>query len=190
MKENQNKENKKRIIIVILLVLIFLLVIGITFAWFRFNDFSKHINSITTGKLEVRLDEYDGKNIELLNTYPLTDNSGLKTKAYEFTIVNHSNYKLNYYVKLIEDEEAIKKCGCKNNLLDDSVLRYELKRNDSYINIDTLVNKEDWIIDNYKLDANGKMNYSLRLWLYENAGNQYMGKHFHAKIEVRVVEDK
>lgn len=189
MKENKNVAVKNRVIIISLLVLIFLLIIGITFAWFRFIDFSKHTNNITTGKVELILDEYDGKNIELLNTYPLTDDSGLKTKAYEFTVINHSDYKFNYDVKLIKDKEAIENCGCENNLLDDSVIRYELKRNDSYINIDTLGNKKDWILDNYKLDANGKINYSLKLWLYENAKNEYMGRHFHSKIEVKVIEE-
>lgn len=192
MKEENRNEKKKKIIIIVLICLIFLLLIGITFAWFRFKGFSGNTNTLITGttkKLEVRLDEYDGKTIQLLNTYPLTDNSGIKTKAYEFSLVNNMNYKLKYSVQLILDEDAIKKCGCHDNLLDDSVLRYQLIRNDSFVLIDTLVNKENWIIDNYTVDAFNTNHYSLRLWLAENAENEYMGKHFHAKIKVDVIED-
>lgn len=176
-------------IIIILIAIICILLIGITFAWFRFSAMSKNTNSLSTGKLEIRLDEYDGKVINLTNTYPLTDASGIKTKAYEFSLVNNTETRLMYDIRLVLDQEAIEKCGCENKILDDSVIRYQLIRNDSYLNIDFLKNKDNWILDTARLGAFSTNDYSLRLWLYETAGNEYMGKHFHAKIEAEVIED-
>lgn len=193
MKEENINKKKRKIIAIVLICFLFLFLIGITFAWFRFKGFSGNTNTIITGttkELEVRLDEYDGKTIQLLNTYPLTDATGVKTKAYEFSLVNNMNYKLKYSVQLILDEDAIEKCGCGNNLLDESVIRYQLIRNDSFVLIDTLKNTDNWVLDNYTVDAIETNHYSLRLWLAENAENEYMGKHFHAKIKVDVIEDK
>ncbi len=192
MNKEKKNDKKNRIVVIVLFCLLFLFLIGITFAWFRFKGFSGNTNTLITGttkELEVRLDEYDGKTIQLLNTYPLTDASGIKTKAYEFSLVNHMNFKLNYKIQLILDDDAIKKCGCQDNLLDESVIRYQLIRNDSFVLIDTLKNTDNWILDQEVIGASEVNHYSLRLWLAENAENEYMGKHFHASIKVDVVEN-
>ena len=183
------KNNKKKEYIITIIALVLVLAIGLTYAWFKYSDKSKNTNSISTGKLELRLDEYDGKTIELNDTFPMTDNTGSKTKAYEFDIVNRSDTKYQYQVKLVLDDEEIEKDGCSNKILDDSVIRYQLIRNSSLITIDTLGNQNNWVIDTTSIAVNKTNKYSLRLWLAEDAGNEYMNKHFHAKIEVHLVED-
>ena len=189
-KEIDNNKNKKRYLIMII-VAVLILVIGLTYAWFKFSQKSNNTNSIiTTGKFELRLDEYDGKTIELNDTFPMTDNTGLKTRAYEFDVINKSAAKFRYEVKLVLDQNEISKDNCSNKILDASVIRYQLIRNSSSITINTLGDQKDWIIDTSTLAANKTNKYSLRLWLDENAGNEYMNKHFHAKLEVNLVEDK
>ena len=188
MKKKNNKKDKKNIIVIGIIILI--LVIGLAYAWFKFSDLSDKTNSITTGNIEIKLDEYDGKTIELNNTVPMTDQAGIKTKAYEFTIINKSSMKFRYQIKLVLDDDEIQKDDCSDKLLDDDVIRYQLIRDNSYITIDTLSSRKDWILDTQSLSANKTTDYSLRLWIDKDATNEYMNKHFHAKVEANLIEDK
>ena len=119
----------------------------------------------------------------------MSDSSGINTKAYEFDIINKYDKGFKYQVKLLLDEEEIEKDNCSDKILDDSVIRYQLIRNSSFITIDNLSNTEDWILDTSSLSANKTAKYKLRLWIDENAGNEHMNKHFHGKIEVNLVEE-
>lgn len=188
MKKKKKENNNKKIIFGIILTVLFVL-IGISFAWFRFMKLSDNTNSLTTASIDIYLDEYDGKEISLINTYPMTDESGMQTKAYEFTVVNNSNIGFDYEVRLVKDKETIKEDGCADKELDANVIRYRLERSNAYLTIDNLGTKKDWTIDTNKIGAHEKKHYTLRLWIDENAGNEYQGKHFHGKIEVKAIAE-
>lgn len=187
---DKEKNKRKRNVIILVIVLLMFIAVGLSFAWFRFMKLSDHTNSLTTGVVELRLDEYDGKVIDLINTYPMTDTTGSQTKAYEFTLVNNSGTPYNYDVRLIKDEASIEEDGCEDKQLDDSVIRYKLERMDNFVAIDTLGAKNDWIIDTYHIGAYEQNHYKLRLWIVESAGNEYQGKHFHGKLEVNAVANE
>ncbi len=186
---DKEKNKRKRNVIILVIVLFMFIAVGLSFAWFRFMKVSNYTNSLTTGAIEVRLDEYDGKYINLINTYPMTDATGSATKAYEFTLVNNSSMSLNYDVRLIKDSTVIEEDDCEDKQLDDSVIRYKLERMNNLIVVDTLGEKRDWILDTYHIGAYEQNHYKLRLWIAEGAGNEYQNKHFHGKIEVNVVEN-
>lgn len=188
-KENVKDNKDKKKLIIGMIVLVLFLTLGVAFAWFRYMQVSDDTNSLTTASIDLYLDEYDGKYISLVNTYPMTDATGSTTKAYEFTVVNNSSVGFDYDIRLVKDTKTMKEDECEDKELDASVIRYRLEKNDASLVIDNLGTKKDWVLDTSKIGAHEKKNYTLRLWIDENAGNEYQGKHFHAKLEVRAIAE-
>lgn len=94
-----NKESSKKIILVVFIVIVSIVVlVGFTYALFRYSRTSSTNNTITAGKLEFGyIEETNGINLQ--NAMPISDETALNT--------TNSNDYFDFYVKYNVSSNAI-----------------------------------------------------------------------------------
>ena len=114
-------KNEKKIIILIILILISILtLIGSSYALLTKKFTSKKL-SVEVGTLKV--DFTEGNAITMDNVVPMTDENGMNTTPYTFTITNSGT--IDSYYTIYNEEDS-------NNTLDTTYLKYKLVSNDGY----------------------------------------------------------
>ena len=117
------------------------------------------------------------------NTFPITDEDGMKTSPYTFTITNTCNTFLSYEVLLGMTNETTLKSEYIAAVLDTSAIvtlnTYESTEVDGY--------KEARILRTGSLSPGDEVTYNLRLWMDEDveATEDAMNKTFASKVIVR-----
>ena len=166
------------------LLLLFSVVIGISFAYWQLSVKQTKENQASTKCLNIELEETNN-GILLSEAYPITDEEGMKSTPYTFTIKNTCDSFVSYEVSL--------------GILDTSTLdsRYVAAVLD-YNAIQTLNQYEETTLAGYKegrllqkgnLSGNEEITYNLRIWMdYDTpAIEETMNKAFKSKIVVTAV---
>ncbi len=171
-------EKKKYIIISVVIILISVIaLIGSSYALLTITLEGDKDLTLTAGILNV--DFTEGDNINLDNTAPLTDNQGLKTTPYTFTITNTGNIDAYYHVSLEEDS---------NNTLSNSYLKMKITGSNGYdsgiIKVNNYGVGDFEIIGEDVLSPSEDLTYTLYMWLDEDAGNETQGTIYQSKIVV------
>ncbi len=161
---------------------IIVLLIGVSYALWQFITSQTNPNKIASTCLDISLtSETDA--IKMENTFPITDEEGMKTSPYTFTITNTCNTFLSYEVILGMTNETTLKSEYIAAVLDTSA-------------IETLNNYESTEVEGYKearilrtgsLSSGDEVSYNLRLWMDEDvlATEDAMNKTFASKVIVR-----
>ena len=173
-----DKAKKKYIVLVIVTIVISIVaLIGASYALLTMTIEGDKKVSLTAGILKVDFDE--GDNINLNEIAPMTDNQGLKTTPYTFTITNTGNINAYYHVSLEEDV---------NNTLDNSYLKMRLTSNNGYdsgvVKVSSYGTGTFDITSEATLEPSDKVTYQLWMWLDYNADNSAQGKEYKSKIVV------
>ena len=174
---------KKRIIILIILILISILtLIGSSYALLTKKFTSKKL-SVEVGTLKV--DFTEGNAITMDNVVPMTDENGMNTTPYTFTITNSGTID-SYYT--ISNEEDI------NNTLDTTYLKYKLVSNDGYDSgikrLKDIGTGTYRIVDERALLKSKSVTYKLYLWIASDAGNDIQNKIYKSKIIVNSTSNR
>ena len=113
-----NKESSKKIILVIFVVIVSIVVlVGFTYALFRYSRTSSTNNTITAGKLEFGyIEETNGINLQ--NAMPISDETALNT-------TNSKDY-FDFYVKY--------------NVSSNAIIDYEIDIENTTSNIEQVIN--------------------------------------------------
>ena len=192
------KKNSKKIIVI---ALILLLLIGGTYAWLRLTITGKKTNTIIAGILAMELDDSATNGIELLNAVPTTDDVGKTGDAYTFVMENTGNIVSNYTVSLQSQPLNILGDDTLKNMPQNRI-KYNLKKtikqkngenrdseNDTVISTDsegitnilnpqysseTEENNQDSIIDSGSLEPKYYIEYTLVLWIDQDATYEEM----------------
>ena len=169
--------NKNKIIMIIILVLISLIaLLGSSYALLTKSFKSKKL-SMQVGTLKI--DFADSNIISMTNAAPMTDEDGLKTTPYTFTITNTGDIKA-YYTVSNEEELA--------NTLDTSYLRMKLIGDDGYDSgiktVKELGTETYRLIDETELAVGKTVTYKLYMWISSDAGNNIQDKVYKSKIVV------
>lgn len=200
------KNNKKRIIYIAVVVAVLLVSIStFTYALWGASFTQTTTNNVTAGCFNVEFSESSTNNqISLVNTYPISDNAGMSTDAYTFTVSNKctvaSNFETvlnilttngtpisNNYVKAYVEEVNSSSVVVSTPLNPTLVSALS----DS-TNIDTSTSTAAKILFNgYLAPATstngtdgGKKTYKLRLWIDSTAANDVANMVFNAKVTV------
>ena len=127
----------------------------------------------------LRVDFSDENAINLTNAAPMTDENGLKTTPYTFTITNSGD--MGAYYTVFNEEEL-------SNTLDTNYLRMRLTGSDGY---DSGIKKvKDLGTGNYKLtgesylETGKSVTYKLYMWISSDADNSLQDKIYKSKIVV------
>ena len=175
-------KNKKIIILIILILISILTLIGSSYALLSKTFTSKKL-SVEVGTLKV--DFTEGNAITMDNAMPMTDENGMNTTPYTFTITNSGTMD-SYYT--ISNEEDI------NNTLDTTYLKYKLVSNDGYDSgikrLKDIGTGTYRIVDERGLVKNKSTTYKLYLWIASDAGNDIQNKIYKSKIIVNSTSNK
>ena len=177
-------ERRKYIIISVIVITISIIaLIGTSYALLTMNIEGEKEISLTAGILKVDFSE--GNNINLENTVPMSDNQGLKTTPYTFTITNTGNIDAYYHISLEEDS---------NNALSNSYLKMRLINDKGYDSGVVKVNSYGIgtfdVMNEQVLEQSDNTTYTLWMWLDENADNSAQGKIYQSKIVVTSYDRK
>ena len=121
------------------------------------------------------------KGIRLENAYPVPDSIGQAMEPYRFQVINHDQKESTFTIAFVNDLLEIEKDNCK--ILANNYLRYTIQKNE----------QEQTPVRNLALDGSmyqdtlkpgESATYELRFWIDQNAGNEIMNTHFHAKVSL------
>ena len=174
---------KKKIIILIILILISILtLIGSSYALLTKKFTSKKL-SVEVGTLKV--DFTEGNAITMDNVVPMTDENGMNTTPYTFTITNSGTIDSYYTISNEEDS---------NNTLDTTYLKYKLVSNDGYDSgikrLKDIGTGTYRIVDERALLKSKSVTYKLYLWIASDAGNDIQNKIYKSKIIVNSTSNR
>ena len=166
-------KNKKVIISIILtsIVLIALVVISTTQAYFNNDIYAKNPTEYQSGLLSIEAVS-KSNNISLDNTLPMSDDDGLQTTPYVFTIKNNGNVDYKFNIRLLSTSENTFSPEYIKLKIDDEGIRTFSSLTDSII-------KQDVI-----LPAGETIDISIRIWLSSDTKNTEIGKTFNSKIVI------
>lgn len=177
--------------LIIIMIVAIIILLTSSYGFFTYQRSGKTPNVLYTADLSIILDESASLGINQQNAFPVYDEVGRTTDPYKFTLKNLGAVEANYKIKLVADVEAQYEDGCSDNLLADESVKFQLIKDGSVVKEDLLSNLEDYVIDVGFIgtaDNNKSYDYELRLWITSEAGKEVMGRHYHGKIEVEVID--
>lgn len=170
--------------------------IGSSYALWTINESQDSTNKVSTGCFTLSYTDTlndESTNINLTNTYPISDENGLKLTPYTVVLKNTCSISATYSLTLTTDSantlsESVLKTNLKditNNVDYSTKLMSELTKTALDENMETEItaNKGITIGNTYSL-ASGVLNsgeevqYELRIWLAESATNDTMSSKF------------
>lgn len=177
MSEEQYKKKKKMVLLSLFCTIAVMLVIGISYAFWQKTKVQEEANVIASACFDIEL---SGKNaIDLAETYPISNEDGMQTIPFTFTVKNICDYQTVYTVNL----EALVATTFENNsvkvALDDN---YKLYSEYTSTNKNFDDSKDARILTSGVLSKGQSKTYNLRLWIDENAPNTEQKKVFESKI--------
>ncbi|MBQ7141076.1 MAG: hypothetical protein IJO32_06205 [Bacilli bacterium] len=190
--ETKNKVSLKEIklqmnITIISICVTVLAAIGTSLAAFVWDSSSNKNQTLTVGTYSIEIDDSSptlGGVINLASAYPLSDNDGLATTAYKFSIKNNGNVNADFVLKLSDDQTIIDSEGCANNLISRENIKINMSGSKS-ISTSLLSSVTDNVLDSGVLIAGETRTYELRLWISDTAPNDVITQHFHGKLELQ-----
>lgn len=162
-------------------VILFLFIVGTSYAWY--NLFSKE--ETIAANLEISIDD-QGNGVTVMDSMPLTDQEGKALEAYHFKVKNNGTGEGTYRLLLQETPFNEIKDGCTSqDLLERNQLRYQLLLNGQEIQLDSVANIKNNVLDIRTIDV-GKLNqYELRVWVPKSAENTaWTDKHYHYSVVI------
>lgn len=176
--------SKKRTMMMLILLLV--AVVGVSYAWLQVTLYSNSTSTVQVGTLNLKLGETK-EGIQLKNAIPISDEKGLKTEEYTFTLTNTGNITSEYTVYLDDVDLAEDQVR-----LSDNAVKYSLVKNDEVrppALVSTLGKNANRILDSGKLEPGATNTYTLKVWIDYDADNSIMGKVFSTKIRVEATQE-
>lgn len=170
--------------------------IGSSYALWTITYTQEGTNKVSTGCFTLSyIDKLNNEStsINLTNTYPITDENGLKLTPYTVILKNNCSIAATYDLTLTTDlqntlSESVLKTNLKDitNNIDYSIkLMSNLPKTtlDENMAAEITVNRDITIGNTYSLakgtlNSNEEIKYELRIWLDESATNETMSKKF------------
>ena len=169
-------KDKKIIVLIVLILISIIALIGSSYALLT-KSFKSEKLSMQVGTLKV--DFTEGNAITMNNAIPMTDENGMNTTPYTFTITNSGDVDA-YYTVSNEEELA--------NTLDTNYLKMRLTGSDGYDSgikrLKDLGTSTYRIVDERALQKSKSVTYKLYLWISSDADNSVQDKVYKSKIVV------
>ncbi len=180
-KRLQRKEFIKNIIFII-----FILLFATISTYYIYNKFVDTRDEILRSEsLSVSFHDENGNRFSITKFNPVSDNVGLSSKAYKFTIKNNTNTNVKYVIKIAEDTDYFIKdgCGLENKIPLNFIKTGIHKKNEisTIYNLDDLNNNE-LVIDT--IEPKEEIEYTIRFWISADSLMMDNNLHYHGLIQV------
>ena len=187
------KEKKKRTILYGLLVTV-LVLIGVTYAYYRITKMQTNSNVIGTRTcLNTTLTE-ESSEIVLSDAFPISDEDGLKQSPFTFTLTNNCDSYVKVTIALVSEyRTSTNTAYLKDNFVKSNLSTKGTNDGSSVILSTLSLGEVDTNTQGYVLKTTGLKNkeaksFDLRLWLdSETTNEQGLNKTWKGKIVVSVV---
>ena len=187
------KEKKKRTILYGLLVTV-LVLIGVTYAYYRITKTQTNSNVIGTRTcLDTTLTE-ETSEIVLSDAFPISDEDGLKQSPFTFTLTNNCDSYVKVTIALVSEYRTSTNTAYLKDNYVKSNLSTKGTNDGSSVILSTLsleevdTNTEGYILKTTGLKNKEAKSFDLRLWLdSETTNEQGLNKTWKGKIVVSVV---
>lgn len=174
-----SRELKHSILSIFLVVIV---ILSSSFAIFTSIQKSENYNSITVGILKIDFSQDTANTLNLNGAYPIPDVNGLETEGYSFKISNTGNLNAQYKIRIVDDTEMINEDECASNLLDKSKIKVSINDGTPFI-LDSK-SSSDYVVELASIAPGNIKEYTIKIWIDEDAGNEVLGRHYHGKIIV------
>ena len=185
------KIKTRELVFTFLGVIIFLVLIS-SFSYIVFSSVQKreNYNTLKSGTLIIDYSDIKtgmGDVVTLIGEENITDKKVMSSDVYEFKVTNSSNKIVKYEIILQDDLEMIEIDQCKNSLVEKENVQFSL--NGSAVKkLSSVYKKNRYVLTTTKVEANGKQDYKLRIFMDNNENT--IDKHYHGKIVVREIKEK
>ena len=181
--------NKKKLIVLISIAILLLasIVIGTSYAMWSFSHVQELSNVMETDCFKFTYIDQD--EIDLNNTFPITEEEANELIPYQFTIKNVCNHNANYNINI----ETLNNSNLGNEYIRVKLSDRNSKLLSEYQETETTINKakESRVLESDVLYAGEEKQYTLRIWLDEEATNEEVGnKIFTSKITLKTTLNK
>ena len=185
---------KKRMLILCIMLAVVLMITGVSYAVFTSYSSQTDANTLAASCMDL---EFNGQNeINLLNTYPISEGEALEQTPYTFTIKNKCDNYIEYYViaSVISTTNKVDSKYVKVSLLGDNDLNGTVINTLESVSTPQSLSKynitENYIIkrgDGISKDESRTFNF--RMWLDSNnkdiwTSEDIEGKDYQVKISV------
>ena len=185
---------KKRMLILCIMLAVVLMITGVSYAVFTSYSSQTDANTLAASCMDL---EFNGQNeINLLNTYPISEGEALEQTPYIFTIKNKCDNYIEYYViaSVISTTNKIDSKYVKVSLLGDNDLNGTVINTLESISTPQSLSKYN-ITENYILKRGDGISkdesrtFNFRMWLDSNnkdiwTSEDIEGKDYQVKISV------
>ena len=190
-------ENKQKIKIYIGLLLTIILIMGVSYAYFRIYKSQTNDNVIGTRTcLDTTLTE-NSSEIILTDAFPISDERGLTKDPYTFTLTNNCDSYVEYEIALFSnyrdstDTQYLKDDYVKINLSPKGLTKSSSDILSTLPLGDIDTTRKGYILEETGLRGNETKSYDLRLWLdSETTAEQGLNKTWKGKVVVTITAAK
>ena len=175
---NNNKYNSKEYTkIAILGIFLLAIICGTSYAFLSQVITSKKTVEVTAGTFVINFKEKN--TIDLKNAVPMTDQEGMNTESYVFSVNNTGSLDAKYDISLEENS---------SNTLDRKYVKYSIKEGDGEWSSPALLSTGLNLKTGRSLGSGATDSYEIKIWLDEAATNEVQGKTYGAKVVVSAVQ--
>lgn len=164
--------NKKKIMIIVSsIILVLAALFTTTYSLFYKEDVAANPSNYSTGLLQIEATSLSDT-ISLDSALPMTDEEGIETTPYVFSIKNTGNVDYKFDVKLL---------STSSNTINSQYIKLNID-NGSPVTLSSLTNSI--IKSNVVVKAKESINITLRVWLSKDTPNTEIGKTFNSQIVI------
>ncbi len=176
-------EHKMSLFVVISAII---MLVGLSYAWLQLTLRGEKELTLRAGTLELSLDDSMSEGITMADVVPISDEEGLASSGYTFTLENTGTVDSNYEIYL--DDLEIPESDTR---MKDNFIKYELIRNEERISFDllnTIGENPKRLLDKGEIGPKEKHTYTLKLWIASTATNEVMGTIFKGQLRVEAMQ--
>jgi len=181
-KEKSSRFSKKHKMSLFVVLSVIVMLIGLSYAWLQLTLRGEKEAAIEAGSLKLTLDDRMSAGITVMDAIPVSDEEGLVSDGYTFTLENtgvvDSNYEL-YLDDLELSDDVIR--------MNDAFIKYQLTKDDEVIGYDylnTTGQDPNRLLDKGEIDSKQKYTYHLKMWIASTATTEVMDTVFKGKLRV------
>ena len=160
--------NRKKEFIKSGISLFLLLLLAVISTYYIYHKF-ENVSSIdfNSESLDIVYREKTGDKLLLSKVTPVTDSVGLSSSIYGVSIKNNLTEKVNYKIKIVDDEEMMEEVE-EDLQIPKEEIRISVKAGKNSNKIYSLDELEDGILLEDVLDALAEKNISIRIWIRQD----------------------
>ncbi len=176
-------EHKMSVFVVISAII---MLVGLSYAWLQLTLRGEKELTLRAGTLELNLDDSMSEGITMADVVPISDEEGLASSGYTFTLENTGTIDSSYEIYL--DDLEIPESDIR---MKDNFIKYELTKNEERISFDllnTIGENPKRLLDKGEIGPKEKHTYTLKLWIASTATNEVMGTIFKGQLRVETMQ--